>query len=106
MTPTAQIPPPADTSTDRKPMTAQISAPTPAPTVRIPALDPIRDEARLAALRALDLIDSGPDETIDRFTRLAGELLQVPVCLPLLGCPYGQGYLFGRPARVEDMRLS
>ena len=25
--------------------------------------------------------------------------------LRLLGCPYGQGYLFGGPARAEDMRL-
>jgi diguanylate cyclase (GGDEF)-like protein len=66
-------------------MTAQISSPPPVPTitrtVRAAAPDPIRDEARLAALRDLDLIDSGPDETIDRFTRLAGELLQVPVSL-------------------------
>jgi diguanylate cyclase len=43
--------------------------------------DTIRDGARLAALRDLDLIDSGPDESIDRLTRLAGELLAVPVSL-------------------------
>jgi diguanylate cyclase (GGDEF)-like protein len=45
------------------------------------AVDPIRDAARLAALRDLDLIDSGPDEAIDRLTRIAGELLKVPVSL-------------------------
>jgi predicted signal transduction protein with EAL and GGDEF domain len=39
--------------------------------------DAIRDRARLAALRDLDLVDSGPDESIDRLTRLAGELLAV-----------------------------
>lgn len=43
--------------------------------------DAIRDGARLAALHDLDLLDSGPDEAIDRFTRLATELLGVPVAL-------------------------
>jgi diguanylate cyclase (GGDEF)-like protein len=71
MTPITQTSPPAATSVERP--------------LRLPAsaadVDPIRDAARLAALRDLDLIDSGPDEAIDRLTRIAGELLQVPVSL-------------------------
>lgn len=41
----------------------------------------IRDGARLAALRNLDLLDTGPDDTIERFTGLASELLRAPVSL-------------------------
>ena len=41
----------------------------------------IRDDARLAALRKLGLLDSAPDATIDSFTRMATELLGVPISL-------------------------
>jgi diguanylate cyclase (GGDEF)-like protein len=41
----------------------------------------IRDAARLAALRELELLDAPPDESIDRLTRLATKLLRVPVSL-------------------------
>ncbi len=41
----------------------------------------VRDAARLAALRELELLDSPPDRTIDRLTRLASKLLDVPVSL-------------------------
>ena len=41
----------------------------------------VTDGARLAALRALSLLDTPPEEEFDRFTRLASELLQVPVSL-------------------------
>lgn len=51
---------------------------------RVDTTDAIRDGARLAALRDLDLLDSGPDEAIDRFTRLATDLLGVPVSLVTL----------------------
>jgi diguanylate cyclase len=47
----------------------------------IDIIDAIHDGARLAALRGLDLLDSAPDEEIDRFTRLAAETLGVPVSL-------------------------
>jgi diguanylate cyclase (GGDEF)-like protein len=43
--------------------------------------DAIHDAARLAALRDLELLDSGPDEVVDRYTRLATEFLGVPVSL-------------------------
>ena len=41
----------------------------------------VRDAARLAALRELELLDSPPDRTIERLTRLATKLLDVPVSL-------------------------
>ena len=40
------------------------------------------DEAdRLAALESYDILDSGPEESFDRITRMAGRLLDVPICL-------------------------
>jgi diguanylate cyclase (GGDEF)-like protein len=41
----------------------------------------VRDAARLAALRELELLDGPPDRTIDRLTRLATKLLDVPISL-------------------------
>ena len=43
--------------------------------------DVILDGARLAALRDLGVLDTKPEEDFDRFTRLATELLGVPVSL-------------------------
>lgn len=37
------------------------------------------EDARVAALAALDLLDSGPEERFDRITRLAQRLFQVPM---------------------------
>jgi diguanylate cyclase (GGDEF)-like protein len=44
-------------------------------------LDAIRDGARLAALKDLELLDAAADPTLDRITHLATELLGVPVSL-------------------------
>ncbi len=41
----------------------------------------VRDPARLAALRDARLLDTGPEESFDRLTRLAVELLDAPVSL-------------------------
>ena len=43
--------------------------------------DPIADGPRLAALRDLGILDTEPEESFDRFTRLAADLLGVPVAL-------------------------
>lgn len=43
--------------------------------------DPLGDPARLDALHAADLLDSGADEAFDRFTRLAASLLDAPIAL-------------------------
>jgi diguanylate cyclase (GGDEF)-like protein len=43
--------------------------------------DPTADGARLAALRDLGILDTEPEESFDRFTRLAADLLGVPVAL-------------------------
>lgn len=42
---------------------------------------PLDDPARLAALRHTRLLDSSPEESFDRFTRLAARTLQAPICL-------------------------
>ena len=44
-------------------------------------LDAVRDPARLAALRGLDLLDTPTEAAFDRLTRLASRLLGVPVAL-------------------------
>ena len=41
----------------------------------------VRDPARLAALRDARLLDTGPEDSFDRLTRLAVELLDAPVSL-------------------------
>lgn len=43
--------------------------------------DPLADPARLAALRATELLDSLPEEAFDRFTRLATRTVGAPVSL-------------------------
>lgn len=53
--------------------------------VRIGQQVEIADEsARLSALRDVGLLDSDPDPTLERLTRLAGELLGVPISLVTL----------------------
>ncbi|WP_157271766.1 response regulator [Azohydromonas aeria] len=52
------------------------AAPVPAPGVK-----PVDDPQRLAVLARTQLMDSAPEEAFDRFTRLAADSLQVPVCL-------------------------
>ena len=42
---------------------------------------PRNEEARLAALRSLGLLDSAPEQRFDRFTRLAAALFDVPIAL-------------------------
>lgn len=44
-------------------------------------LDTIIDPARLTLLQHTELLDSPPEEAFDRFTRLASQLLHVPVAL-------------------------
>ena len=46
--------------------------------------DAVRSPERLAALHELALLDTPPEETFDRLTRLAARLLQVPVALVTL----------------------
>ena len=41
----------------------------------------LEDEARLEALRQTSLLDSQPEETFDRLTRLATAVLHVPVAI-------------------------
>jgi GAF domain-containing protein len=45
------------------------------------ALPAVRNPARLAALRALDLLDTPAEESFDRLASLAGRLLKTPVAL-------------------------
>jgi diguanylate cyclase (GGDEF)-like protein len=49
--------------------------------------DALGDPARLAALAASGLLDSPPEKAFDRFTRLAAEVLGVPVALFTLVTP-------------------
>ncbi|HKF42429.1 MAG TPA: GAF domain-containing protein, partial [Thermoanaerobaculia bacterium] len=44
-------------------------------------VDVLESEARLEALRRTSLLDSPPEETFDRLTRLATTVLRVPVAL-------------------------
>ena len=46
-----------------------------------PGPDPLRDPARLAALNATALLDSPPEESFDRLTRIAAEFLDAPLAL-------------------------
>ena len=41
----------------------------------------VEDQLRLAVLKSTALLDSGPEESFDRFTRLAAKLLSAPVSL-------------------------
>lgn len=49
-----------------------------------PAPTPPDEERRLAALRALDLLDTPAEERFDRITRLAQALFDVPITLVTL----------------------
>jgi len=42
---------------------------------------PVNEEQRLAALRALCILDTPPEERFDRITRLAKKLFEVPIAL-------------------------
>jgi PAS domain S-box-containing protein len=42
---------------------------------------PSEEQARLAALTALGILDTEPEERFDRITRLAARLFRVPICL-------------------------
>jgi GAF domain-containing protein len=48
------------------------------PTVADPILDRVRDDMRVASVLATDLLDTPPEESFDRMTRLAARLLGVP----------------------------
>jgi DNA-binding CsgD family transcriptional regulator len=39
------------------------------------------NEQRLAVLRSLDVLDTGPEKTYDELTKLTAELCEVPVCV-------------------------
>ncbi len=49
-----------------------------------PRADSVAEGARLAALADLSILDAAPEAAFDRFTRLAAELLDVPVSLVCL----------------------
>jgi hypothetical protein len=51
--------------------------------VRPPVL-PDDDDARIDALRRLELLDTGPEERFDRITRTAASQLEVPIALVTL----------------------
>lgn len=42
---------------------------------------PDRETDRLDALDSYEILDTGPEESFDRITRMAGRLLDVPICL-------------------------
>lgn len=50
----------------------------------IPPPLPPNEESRLAALRSLELLDTGPEERFDHVTRLAQRLFNVPIALVTL----------------------
>ena len=43
---------------------------------------PLDEAARLQALRALDVLDTLPEERFDRLTRIAQHILEVPITTP------------------------
>jgi phosphoribosyl 1,2-cyclic phosphodiesterase/DNA-binding response OmpR family regulator len=47
----------------------------------VPAALPVDEEERLAALHALNVLDTPPEERFDRLTRLAAALFDVPIAL-------------------------
>ena len=50
----------------------------------IPAPKPVDEPERIGALRAMELLDTPPEERFDRFTRLAASLFGVPIALVTL----------------------
>ncbi len=61
----------------------RVSTAEPDPT-GIPALQPADEEQRLAAVHALRLLDTPPEERFDRVTRTAQRLLDTPIALVTL----------------------
>jgi signal transduction histidine kinase len=92
------------------------------------AADPLADPERLAALRATGLMDSAPEETFDRWSRLASRLLGTPIAFvnllddtrqfsmssvapgqPERSVPVGESFCVhavraGAPLAIEDAR--
>lgn len=42
---------------------------------------PANESGRLSALRALEIIDTGPEESFDRVTRVVSTIFEAPICL-------------------------
>lgn len=58
-----------------------------------PACIPMNEDARLSALRNLELLDSTPSARFDRITRLAARALDVPIVLISLVDEFRQWFL-------------
>lgn len=43
--------------------------------------NPVNEKERIAALRSLDILDTGPEERFDRLTRMAKRMFDVPIAL-------------------------
>src|SRR6195952_5452737 len=53
---------------------------------------PANEAARLHLLQGLDVLDTPADEAFDRITRIAAEMLQVPIALVSLVDEYRQWF--------------
>ena len=67
---------------------------------------PVLDPARLAALRCSGLLDSAPEPAFDRLTRLAEQLLGVPVALVSLVAEDHQFFKSSRGVEIAGTPLS
>lgn len=63
------------TTTDQRPIDAEVAAPTPAPAG---VLSAIHDAGRLAALESTGLLGGDGDDVLDRYARIAAAMLQAP----------------------------